>query len=337
MRHRLHDIHPSASVAAMRCSLWIVVLVVGCGKNEATTNGESAAKAIESAPPSAPKSKPARKPSGTPRRQTKLTVTRDGQPVAIEQALAWLDTNGTLKFTASSVAVGCDEVTGTMRRHYDGEVTFDVSVGSVLQPDGSRRGMIKQTYFEGMTNQRDAETVVSGGGAPGQSSTVEVDFTSTGVGKDKHALVVKGTIDALGCEVTATKQTPPALPPEMPATLEIAGKKLAIRGARLTKVGDWPQLSLTTGGEACKPAAGAVEGELRVELTWMKKDDPVPGQITLGGSIMKPVMDQRFDRKKLSIKPAPPVAGEVEIKGDIVAGGYPVKLDGKVTVVECPK
>ena len=317
------------------------MLVIGCGGKKESTDEPVKSDPVEvttEAPPKRPRNE--RKATGTPRPQPKLTVTRDGKPVEMQQALAWQYWDGTIKITASSVPVGCGEVTGNMRAMHDGEVTFDIALGRVLQPDGTTKSEIKQTYFDGMTSQITAGPAAStGDGSPGQPTTVEVDFKTQGAGKDKPELVVKGTIDALGCEVPklSAGTSAPALPPEMKATLEIAGKKLPIRGAQLSKVGSWPQLSLTTGAEGCKQVPFARDGDLSLELTWMKEGDPSPGQVTLGGAMMKRVMDQRFDKKKLTVKPAPPVAGDVEIEGDIVVGGYPVKIDGKVTAVECPK
>jgi hypothetical protein len=316
-----------------------LALVIGCGGGKDKDKDDKATPPTETKPDLGLRpERDDRKPTGTPRPQSKLTVTRDGKPVDMQQALAWQSWDGTTKVTVSSVPVACDEVTGNMRAMHDGEVTFDLVVARVLQPDGSFKSEIKQTYFEGMTSQLTTGAVAStGDGSAGQPTTVDVDFKTESAGRDKHALVVKGTIDALGCAAPAPKNPPPALPPEMPATIDVAGKKLAIRGARLSKVGDWPQLTLTTGAEGCKSVAFAREGDLKVELTWMKKDDPAPKQVSLGGAILKQTSDQRFDPKKLTIKPAPPVAGEIEIKADIVVGGYPVKLDGKVTAVECPK
>ena len=45
----------------------------------------------------------------------------------------------------------------------------------------------------------------------------------------------------------------------------------------------------------------------------------------------------RHHCRKLTVTPRPLAPGELELSGDIVVSGYPVKLSGKVTAVVCPK
>lgn len=317
----------------MRSQLVVAMLVFGCGSKEAKetpgAHDEPGKPSLVDRP-----SKRDRKPTGTPRPQAKLKVTLDGKPVDMQQALAWRDRSGGIRVTASSVPVGCEEVTGSMRRIHDGEVSFDLTLGNTLQPDGTVTTEIKSTYFSGMTSQMpEGPTVTTGDAAPSSTFTAEVDFKTSSAGSDKHELVVKGTIDALGCEPgKPTGEAAPALPPEMPATIEIAGKKLPIRGAQLSTSGSWRTLKLTTGAETCKSWSG---GELTVEIGWKSKDDVDPHQVSIGGTLVKQAADQTFDKKKLTVKPSPVVAGEVEVSGDLMVMKYPVKLAGKVTAVEC--
>jgi len=278
-----------------------------------------------------------RGPSGTPRPQDKLTVTVDGKPVTMATALAWKSWDGQTRITVSSVPVGCDEVTGDMRRIHDGEVTFGVLLANALQPDGTQKPMLRETYFGGMTQGMLRELIPStGDGSPGQPTTAEVEFETTSAGQETQKLTVKGAIDALGCAVEPRKDQP-ALPPPMAGTIEIAGKKLPIRFAKLDTSRDWPSLELYTGGEACKQVAFTPSSELRVYLTWFDKAKPEVSQVTIGGSILGDAADQTFDKKKLTVTPMPLAPGELEIAGDIVVNGFPVKLAGKVTAVVCPK
>ncbi len=307
-----------------------MLLALGCGSKES-----------KDAPKDDPKpsmgDKPARKdraPTGTARPQSKLKVTLDGKPVDIQQALAWKTSEG-IRVIASSVPVGCDEVTGSMRSIHEGEVTFDVNLGNALQPDGSVKSEVKSTYYSGMTSQTNAgPAVTTGDAAPKSTFTAEVDFKTSSAGKDTHEIEVKGTIDALGCEPAKAKDAP-ALPPEMPATIEVAGKKLPVRGAQISSNGGgWVHLKLTTGPETCKSWQS---GEMSVEISWKEKADKDPFQVSLGGSLLKQSADQTFDKKKITVKPTPVAPGEIEIAGDIEVMKYPVKLAGKVTAVECPK
>ncbi len=276
-------------------------------------------------------------PTGTARPQSKLTVTLDGKPVQMANALAWKTWDGQTRITVSSVAVGCDEVTGDMRRLHDGEVTFDVLLSSALQPDGTQKPMLRETWFGGMTHGMLKDLIpVTGDGAPGQPITAEVAFETENAGEPKQKLTVKGTIDALGCAVTPRTDVPP-LPPPMAATIEIAGKKLPIRFAKLDTSRDWPSLDLYTGGEACKQVPYSPSSELKVSLTWFDKAKPEISQISIGGSMVGDAMDQTFDKTKLTVTPMPLAPGELEITGDLVVNEFPVKLAGKVTAVVCPK
>ena len=68
----------------------------------------------------------------------------------------------------------------------------------------------------------------------------------------------------------------------------------------------------------------APPGELEITLAWFKAG-PEVGQINLGGSLIGNGAsgDQTFDKKKLTVTPAPPVAGDITLKGDIVVSKYP--------------
>lgn len=312
----------------MRRVVWIVALgwMSACGKSKQ----QEAEQKVEP-----PKQQAA--PAGTPRPQPKLTVTYDGKPLAMQSALAWKDERGDTKIVVSSVPLACSEVTGNARMLHDGEVTFDVTVAPLLQPDGRVAPTVRSTYFDGMTSQKDVAATGTGDGSAAQPTTIDVDFQTTGAAQPAHQLAVKGTIDALGCETAAAKEPPAPLPPEQAATIEIAGKKLPVRGARVSAVGDWPQLELTTGGESCQQVPHQQDSELRVTLTWFKKDKPEVSQVSLAGTKIKNVMDQTYDKKKIVVKPAPPVPGPIELHADIKVMEYPVKIDGKVTAVACPK
>ncbi|MBX3161240.1 MAG: hypothetical protein KF773_35085 [Deltaproteobacteria bacterium] len=274
-----------------------------------------------------------RKPTGTPRPQERLTVTLEGKPLVPATALAYRHWDGSLKVTVSTVPISCDDVTGTMRVMFPDEVTFDLSADDALQPDGSVRREVRSTYFEGMTQQSTSPATGEGDGSPGKPTTLAVDLETHAANKDARKLVVKGTIDALGCG--AGKADAPTPPKEQDATIEIAGKKLAIRTALLEKTGDWPVLRLFTGGEGCKPVAFAPPSDLSVDLVWFKPEKI--GQVTLGGRLIGQKMDQTFDPAKVRVTPAPPVAGEVALDIDATVSGYPVKVTGKVTAVACPK
>ncbi len=322
----------------MKAALGVLGLVAACGKGgdagPAAGSAAPHADSVAGAPIHLPTMTAPTGPTGTPHPQTKLAVTLDGKPVAMATALAWRSWSGGFTLTASSVPVGCADVTGDMRSIGDSEVTFDVQGGRTLLPDGKEAVQVRSTYFGGSTHQETMPATGSGDGAADQPTTLDVDFAAEDTKGRK--LTVKGTLDALGCPAP-THGTPPALPPEMPATLTIAGVKLPIRGAFLSKIGDWPELKLTTGREGCKQVPYATPGDFEITLTWFKPA-PTVSQIQLGGVRLGQVTaDQTFDKAKLVVTPGPPAAGEVTLAGDLKVAGYAVKLDGKVTAVECPK
>lgn len=325
------------TTTALGC-VGLLAMIAACGKGgDAGPAAGSAAPRVDpmaGAPIHLPTLKEPKGPMGTPHPQTKLTVTLDGKPVAMATALAWRDWNGGFRVTASSVPVSCADVTGDMRSLGETEVTFDVQGGRTLLPDGKEAVQVRSTYFGGSTHQETMPATGSGDGAADQPTTLDVDFAAEDTKGRK--LAVKGTLDALGC-AAPTHGTPPPMPPPMSATMTIAGVKLPIRGAFLSKIGDWPELKLTTGAETCKSVPYATPGDFEMTLTWFKPA-PAVGQIQLGGVRLGQVSaDQTFDKAKLVVTPGPAVTGEVTLAGEVKVAGYAVKLEGKVTAVECPK
>jgi hypothetical protein len=283
-----------------------------------------------------------KKASGTPRPQPKLTVTLDGKPVTMATALAWKRADGDIEVTASSVAVTCAEVTGEMREMHDDEVTFNVGFSRMMKADGSMVPVVNWTSFAASTDStHKPAAAASGDGAPGQPTTIAVDFSADATSRAApgQKLVVKGTVDALGCDVPPAKNIV-ALPPEQPATLVVAGKKLAIRGARIDtdKVGD-VSFTLSTGGETCARKDGEQPSPLVVTVSYRHDEPAKIDKLELSGPLLG---SWRYglrapDAAKAIVKPSPPAAGEVELAIDVPVGDYPVKLEGKVTAVACPK
>nr|HEX4313784.1 hypothetical protein [Kofleriaceae bacterium] len=314
-----------------------VVAVAACGgkKENGGGGGGSGGGGTVTTTDNGGDSKPTKKhgPKGEPHPQKSLTVTVDGKPVEMATALAFKVPDGGTQVTVSSQPVSCDQVNGSMREIYDNEITFDVNEAQQMQPDGSVKPAIVSTYFDGSTHQQTMATSGSGDGSDGKVTTLDVDFNTTGVKGAK--LVVKGTIDAVGC---APKQgdDPLQLPAEMPASITIAGKKLAVHNAMISKVGDWPTLEITTGGETCDHKMGEQAGSFKIRMTWFKADKPEVSQIDLGGALLPQASDQTFDKKKITVDPAPPDKIEqVKIHADVVVDKYPVQIDGTVMPVVC--
>lgn len=324
-----------------------VMMAAACGKGgKDTGSGSAAGSGVSSAAGSGSAGSAAapakKKRDGVTRPQPKLTATFDGKPVTMTSALAVVTPDGKIAITVSTDPLTCKSVTGNGRAVDDGEVSFDISVVKGLQPDGSMQGVIVTEVMSGDNVMVTTPTAMTGDGAADQPTTVDVDFSIDDLKTPPRKLVVKGTIDALGCAAPAAAAKPAApLPPEMPATIEIAGKKLPIRGA-FYYPNFWPELKLTTGGETCNSGDGT-PGDLEADLDWTdpKKNPAAIGQITIKGALINGggggPSDKTFDKTKVSVTPTPKGAGTVTLKADITVGKYPVRLDGKVTIVACPK
>lgn len=271
------------------------------------------------------------------RPQPKLAVTLDGKALSMVSALAWKLRDGNAKVVVSSVPLSCAEVTGDGRALHDGEVAFDLEIGPLLQPDGTRAMRLRDTYFRGFTRQQALPVTTTGDASPDQPTTIVVDFMTYDMATPAHTIVAKGTIDAVGCAKPAETHVVPPLPLEMPATLEIAGVKLPIRGAMISH-GKSPDLRLTTGGEGCDSKPFYSSSPLELRLTWFDPTQPEIGQVTVDGQLIGTQdIDQTYDKKKVVVTPMPIAPGELTLNIDTKIFDYPVKVTGKVTAVSCPQ
>jgi hypothetical protein len=307
------------------CSL---LLAFACGHKDNGGSSTGGSGGDKPGPPPKPHG-----PAGQPHPQDQLTVSVDGKPVKMATALAWKTAHGDIAIEVSSLPVSCDQVTGTMREIYPDEVSFRLAEARQIQPDGSYGLAITSASFDASTRSENVATTGSGDGREGAATTVAVDFDLEGTKHDK--LVVKGTIDALGCE--AQMPPPPKKSPmEQPASITVAGKKQAIHNAMLRDVDVAPKLVLTSGGETCDRQPGEVVGNFMVELMWFDKTNPDVRQIELSGALVPTLNDQTYDHKKITVTPAPPTQiGQIKLDADIVVDKYPVQLKGTVTPQLC--
>lgn len=239
---------------------------------------------------------------------------------------------GAIWITASSAAMSCPAATAFERPAIQpGEIAFDVSVGPILLEDGSSPTRIRSTsvrfsipsgIFQ-LTSSVGRATEVRGEAASGSGTTASLDFDAESKG---HKVVVKGKVDALGCPPPAAAP----LPPPMAATVEVAGKKLSVRAARWST----KSLELLTGSESCRDLPSELPSELRVIFDWQDRDRV---EVAIAGSMISPRQSGVFDKKKVRFVPEPKGPGEVEVHADVTIQGYPVKVEGKLSVTECPK
>jgi hypothetical protein len=309
----------------------MIAAALACGHKDGDGSGGGSAAPVQPPPPK-PVPRP-HGPTGQPRAQPNLAVTIDGKPVTMATALAWQTLSGEVEVTASSLPVACDQVTGDMREIFKDEVTFNLAMGHQLQPDGSVVPAIRWMSYDASTTTKDVATNGSGDGVEGKPTTIDVDFEVTGTGNKK--LAVKGTIDALGCPGQGAS-APKSSPAEMPAQIEIAGKKFGVYNAMLRDVATRPQLVITTGTESCEAKPHEIRGNFIVTFHWFDKAKPEVNQIDIEGALLPHYSDQTYDKKKVKIDPSPPTQmGQVKLDADIKIGKYPVAIHGTVLPVIC--
>lgn len=271
---------------------------------------------------------------GTPRPQSKLTVTVDGKPVEMKTAYVIKEADGDLRFEVSSELATCDLVTSNMRQIYDSETSFNVRASALLEPDGSLTYQTASTYFSGQNDSFPKPTTLTGDGSPDKPATIDVDFETKSIMEPQKTLKVTGTIDAIGCVAPPPEHPAPPLPPEQPASITVAGKKFPVRLAKLEKRGDEVSLEISSGGTVCKGTGWEAGDELKMSFTFGKEK---LDRIWMGGDLVPQASESLVDEaKRFKVTPAVPAAGEVEIAADTTVNGYPVKIEGKFTAVECP-
>lgn len=278
-----------------------------------------------------------RAPADPPRVQRELDATLDGKHVSMVDAFAWRDTDGTIRVSVSSKPSTCVDVTAIKRPISPEEVSFELDVGYSLAADGTITREVKESSFRNgvSLNTEPRSGAGSGDGEVGRPATFDVDLTL--LSPSGQRLVLRGTIDAIGCPAPRRAPEPP---PAMPATLTVAGKAWPIRSALVRLTAAETSLELSTAGQDCKEDPALPPDPAKLVLRWHASD---PGRVslTLIGTWIDQVWVKGMDASQLAITPpvnaiAPIRAGQYGLHAAVKVIDYPVELDGTITTVVCP-
>lgn len=134
---------------------------------------------------------------GEGNKQTKLTVSLNGQPVTIQTAWAFMQRNQ-LRMTFSSATPTCAEIMDSGRSLAPDEVTFDL-IGDKWEGDEDWEW---STYFSGKTWPAEEGTVIEVtlvDTAPGGKTVGTVTTKLKACCDQPDEIEVKGEFQALGC------------------------------------------------------------------------------------------------------------------------------------------
>ena len=118
----------------------------------------------------------------------------------------------------------------------------------------------------------------------------------------------------------------------MPATIELAGKKLAVRHVQYQTSGDTHALVLFTGNDTCDSTIKTQTSELIVGVIWGKAADNKITLVNIGGRWISGLKHQ--DVAIAHAAPSAPGAHELHVSAKVE--GYALQIDGTVTSVACP-
>ena len=270
-----------------------------------------------------PNREPPAGPLGVANLQTDLKVNTAEQvntgpkPVVMQQAQVFTRGAG-LHVELSTEPVSCDEVTARFRRLHDGEVTLDMRVLELLQPDGTAEWGVSRTYYRGLT-----DVGVTGLTAKllkrGPITEIEVKGSIKGL---KNALLeLDGTIRATDCGAWPTDSNGPRAQ-KQPVVVTVAGRPVPVQAALLDKsMGKW-RLVLQDQPRDCKRYGE--EPGLRVEFSI----DPTTKQVVMSWINGALIGGSKSNQLRDASHPKLTIQGDVEGKGPLT-----LSLDGEVDVL----
>ncbi len=303
----------------MRTPVAILLLVAACGgKGDDKTEPKTVDKGAASAEPDVVKPTAGFE---------KLTVTRDGRPVAMTRAFIKRVSPDQWRLMVSDKEGSCEELISGVTNSIPGATHLVTTLRRRLAPDGAQQIYLTDLWTAGHPTKATFSTARIT--APTDKGTnVEVELAKITDDDGGKILVAEGTFIAHGCG-----DQPPdgaGVPKDShvsAASITVAGKKLELASATIT--GD--DLVLSTGPKDCSGTWPWAQVTLQRRLgTW-----------TLQGTWFdKDYADAAKDLKVTfgaqgGGKDGPTMA--VTIGGTATIGGYPVLLDGTIEAIDCPK
>lgn len=257
----------------------------------------------------------------------KIDIDVGGGPIAFTKAFVWKTASGALAFDISSEKKPtCDSVRDAHRKHEAHEENIAGTIEDTLQSNGKITKRIHTMMFLNEDLVEDTPVTVSGSG---KTMTLKFAFKhdERKLAGGTFPVSAKGTITAAVCPAESAA-TPTAK--EMPATITVAGKKLAVRGAQLQSQGDTRALILVTGDDGCEWTDPT--SELVVGLVWDKAADK---KITIAQLTGRWIGVPAKHTNVSVAHDAPSATGDFELHVATKVEGYDVKVDGKVTARVC--
>jgi hypothetical protein len=266
------------------------------------------------------------------------------KPVKTETRLA-IGTEGesAWRITVASEKVTCKQLVDAYPERPEGlkGTRVDFWVNQPIEPDGSRGPWtFRSAYIGDADGERGLRATGAGlEGLEAGLETITVKGLELACQDRKDMVMWNGSLKAKNCGRVAREEEDR---PQEELTLSIAGEPMPIHGASVRPQGDNFHLRLTRAPHKCSSAF--TEGyDFYLDVAFKggtKEDEPLKLQFaSLMGDVFPgdPAGSKGKETFELSAEDVVTGTGDVEItlKGEIDVGGYPVKLDGKVSARRC--
>ena len=276
----------------------------------------------------------AAEPAGAPPPPQAFALAIAGKPVTVKEAyVKALPIEGAYSVYLTDGKSSCQELMDSVYMRRDEDQTVLFSIGKRLAPDGALTSVVTDVMRMG----RDV-TIAPGSKATLDGNVLAVDVEVEVAGEGKIAM--RGTLTPTPCgtQAYAAADLPKAKHPTT-ATITIAGKQVAITGARRKVRSD--EIELSTAPLACTDSTplGAIladytRGFWHLRGAWL-------GGVTLQNDSMRD-KDGQPETKGLVIEPGTAGSGpdgatiELALRGSGTIGGYSIALAGTIEAVDCP-
>lgn len=322
-------------------ALFTTALLCACATKDAPNDkaAPSGAKSVTARPASAGPTASVSASAAAPSFD-KLTVTVDGAPVKIQQALIKrIPLAGRYQLLINDSVTQCDQLLDNL---FDGKSVGEnhllLDIGQHLFADGTLAPVVTYSYGPGsMEQQKGTKVKITGKADKGEKVEVTLDMVELA---DKKKREVHGSFIAEGCgERAETDRSgmPKAKHPSA-ASITIAGKKLPIVGA--IRTGRDPKardLVLSSGPKDCSSTTPWAEivldqrgGIWHVTGQWLERElsnSMTPDENTKDMKVTAGAKGTSDDGPTVELK--------LEGKGKI--DDFPIAIEGTVEAIECPE
>ncbi|MEL6179547.1 MAG: hypothetical protein AAFS10_11370 [Myxococcota bacterium] len=274
-------------------------------------------------------------------------ATVNGEPLALQTAVAYSRGSSAVILEFSTAKPSCDAFSGNGRMLAQGEQHFSVTFASKLLQDGKREPQIGSLYFESFTKSggSDMGTLTLTEADPKKGVKGDLDFTLLVKANEflktpEKKLVVKGPFEAKGCGQFLPRQEIAARPQEK-LKVQVSGVDFPIQGA-IVRSGNFPNkgydLTLSTSPMTCD--ASWTNEDLLIRLHFAK--GKAVNFVYMSGDVLTSQLNNTLGEgsPSIDVRPKGKLEGDgelmVQLKGTIDVLGHKVTTEGDVTVLRCP-